>query len=672
VTTDTQTPRTTCVVVHCGDLDGGRLERRLRSVLSTAPKSVRVVATVLARRRLSPGTARRVDLVVVRDGGAGLIAAEVARPQDVVVLPLAARVSGNWLMVCTERLSADPTTTGVLPLADQHVFAYPAAVTSLDGERVEWPPVDGLSGRSAGRAPSGPTLGAVLIVKDEEASLAECLRALEGVVDEVVVYDTGSSDSTVDIARAHGASVVEGFWDADFSAARNRALAHATCVWVLSVDADEVLVTQGGGAAVKRWLAAARGDAALVPVVSPSTTGATTGNEIRAVRLFRRVGATWTGALHEQVVPAPGAPEWTACTTLPPMHLLHSGYVVGHERAAEKAVRNLEIAETAYRTLSRDDEAWPEAAVAYARALGQAERGDECIEVLRGVVDCEVTDGNVVQAARGVVPLLVQRGLFDEAVRWTERAAGAGEAPGMTALRQALVRFGRGEQWAAVGVLRQLVEGGASAGGADLWNRPFDGDLAVTTLADLEVAVGQSSAAATRMVELMLASPGAVSVGTLLRSVTAAGGELDELASHTPDSLVERSVREVAVVAPELALEWVSALARVHPTDPRALVAGSVLAARTSVEAALEWSVRVREAGLDELCPLRVIGVDVDLHPRSRLFALGLLHHGLGDRSLDDELRALSAAVDPADGEQVLAQLRRYAPDAVLLESSAA
>ena len=87
--------------------------------------------------------------------------------------------------------------------------------------------------------PSAPQISAVLIVKNEEAVLDECLAALHWV-DEIVVYDTGSTDATREIAAKYTDCVIEGFWDDDFAGARNRAIEHATGEWILTVDADEV------------------------------------------------------------------------------------------------------------------------------------------------------------------------------------------------------------------------------------------------------------------------------------------------------------------------------------------------------------------------------------------------------------------------------------------------
>jgi tetratricopeptide (TPR) repeat protein len=88
---------------------------------------------------------------------------------------------------------------------------------------------------------SGELLTAAMIVRDEEPHLADCLRSLEGVVDDVVVVDTGSVDRSLEIARSLGARAVELPWSGDFSRARNLSLDLAEGRWILYIDADERL-----------------------------------------------------------------------------------------------------------------------------------------------------------------------------------------------------------------------------------------------------------------------------------------------------------------------------------------------------------------------------------------------------------------------------------------------
>ena len=86
-----------------------------------------------------------------------------------------------------------------------------------------------------------PTIALSMIAKDAAATLRACLESVRGVVDETVIADTGSADSTIEIARSFDARVFGIPWENDFAAARNRALQDVHTDWVLTLDADEVL-----------------------------------------------------------------------------------------------------------------------------------------------------------------------------------------------------------------------------------------------------------------------------------------------------------------------------------------------------------------------------------------------------------------------------------------------
>lgn len=87
-------------------------------------------------------------------------------------------------------------------------------------------------------------LSLCMIVKNEELALPSCLSSVKGVVDEIVVLDTGSSDRTPEIAKDFGARVYDFEWCNDFSKARNQSLKYVQGNWVLVLDADEVLVPE--------------------------------------------------------------------------------------------------------------------------------------------------------------------------------------------------------------------------------------------------------------------------------------------------------------------------------------------------------------------------------------------------------------------------------------------
>lgn len=80
-----------------------------------------------------------------------------------------------------------------------------------------------------------------MIVRNEEKSLSRCLASVEGLIDEIIIVDTGSADRTKDIAAAFGAAIYDFTWIDDFSAARNFAFSKATRDYIFWLDADDYL-----------------------------------------------------------------------------------------------------------------------------------------------------------------------------------------------------------------------------------------------------------------------------------------------------------------------------------------------------------------------------------------------------------------------------------------------
>lgn len=131
------------------------------------------------------------------------------------------------------------------------------------------------------------SLSLCLIARNEERFLGDCLASAAGLVDEVILVDTGSTDRTVDIARAAGARVVKFAWNDDFAAARNFGLGHARGSHILVLDADERL-----GPGAREGLAAALRDPELLlgslPLHNASTLDATL---MEVVTGAKRIGA---------------------------------------------------------------------------------------------------------------------------------------------------------------------------------------------------------------------------------------------------------------------------------------------------------------------------------------------------------------------------------------------
>ncbi len=86
-----------------------------------------------------------------------------------------------------------------------------------------------------------PKVTLAMMVRNEEAHLAECLSCMKDYVDEIVIVDTGSTDKTIEIAKSFGAKVYEHPWEDSFSVARNHVISHVETPWLIQLDADEIM-----------------------------------------------------------------------------------------------------------------------------------------------------------------------------------------------------------------------------------------------------------------------------------------------------------------------------------------------------------------------------------------------------------------------------------------------
>lgn len=150
-----------------------------------------------------------------------------------------------------------------------------------------------------------PHLSAVIITHNEARRLGACLGSLRGVADETIVVDDGSTDGTVEIARAANARLSHRAFD-NFGAQKQAALDLASGDWVLSIDSDERItpelaleiarVTRLRGAADGYWIR--RRLIYLGRVLRYGGTGSDW-----VLRLARRGSATFSAkAIHESML----------------------------------------------------------------------------------------------------------------------------------------------------------------------------------------------------------------------------------------------------------------------------------------------------------------------------------------------------------------------------------
>ncbi len=208
-----------------------------------------------------------------------------------------------------------------------------------------------------------PTLSLAMIVKNEEKNLGHCLASVKGLVDEMVVVDTGSTDGTVALAESFGARIGHFPWTGDFASARNESLRLCTGDWVIVLDADEAVdpldygkiretIAQDGPVAfnlISRNYSETAGSVLLDQVVIPNTSDYAEGSsfpfyaDAPNLRLFRRFpDLRYEGRVHEVLVP------YFIRRNLPMGALdavIHHFGKVDYERERHKLTFYLELAE---------------------------------------------------------------------------------------------------------------------------------------------------------------------------------------------------------------------------------------------------------------------------------------------------------------------------------------
>lgn len=141
-------------------------------------------------------------------------------------------------------------------------------------------------------------LTVVLIAKNEEDVLAECLDSVKDLGGELVLVDTGSTDKTIEIAESYGARVEHFEWCDDFSAARNYAESKCKTDYIFWIDADEKLIA---GHDIIKKIVGKRKELSVRPLMAirRDEFGGLEKSYARQDLLHRKGSHTWEDAYHE-------------------------------------------------------------------------------------------------------------------------------------------------------------------------------------------------------------------------------------------------------------------------------------------------------------------------------------------------------------------------------------
>lgn len=170
-----------------------------------------------------------------------------------------------------------------------------------------------------------------MIVKSEEQFLPACLESVKDYVDEIIIVDTGSTDSTVEIAKEYGAKIYHHAWENSFSKARNYSLKYANSDWILILDADEE-VDNVDAHKLKEVIKDNKINVIFLPVFA-KTNGSKNLAVANSERIFKNhLGVHYEGIVHNNL-------KYTGPTKKVNIKLYHYGYNLDEDQMERKFIR---------------------------------------------------------------------------------------------------------------------------------------------------------------------------------------------------------------------------------------------------------------------------------------------------------------------------------------------
>ncbi|SFM05157.1 tetratricopeptide repeat-containing glycosyltransferase family 2 protein [Methylorubrum salsuginis] len=371
---------------------------------------------------------------------------------------------------------------------------------------------------------------AAIIVRNEEHFLPDCIRSLGDFVDEIVVVDTGSTDGTIDIARAAGASVTSFEWNGDFAAARNAALEKVATPWTLYIDADERVSLPGGGRIEQALDLTEHAGGYVRFRPRPGYS------RYREPRLFRSdPSIRFKGQIHETIVPDLVAYARAHHLTLPmtPVCIDHFGF---EGDQSHKVLRNIPL-------LEAEVGAHPDRAYCWnhlAEMLELDGRIDEAISACHRGLASTSEDGSIKdrmdrrQIAQTLARLLLETG--EEADQVIERLLQEGHDDFATLYLAGRLALLRGDADSALRIGRQLtaIDTDALEIGMIAYDLRLFGEFAWALLGGAYHQAGRRSEAGEAYQQAWLRAPGNMAYLAKAAALGAAVGRPSDASQANP------------------------------------------------------------------------------------------------------------------------------------------
>jgi len=302
-----------------------------------------------------------------------------------------------------------------------------------------------------------PKLSLCMIVRNNETTIRPCLESIRPWVDEMIVVDTGSTDSTPQICEELGAKVFHWPWRDSFSAARNESISHATGEWIFWMDSDDTIPEHCGQNL--RELPGRQHPKNLLGFVmqvhcpGPGGLARDDMTVVDHVKLFRnRPDLRFEFRMHEQILPAiRGAGGEVGFTDI---YVVHSGADHSPEGYKRKLIRDFHL-------LNLDLQERPDHPfVLFNLGMTYADSGqhDEAAYYLKRSVEVSQPEESQVRKAYALlVSVLYQQSRYDEALSVCATARRLYSDDKELLFRQAMLQHQLGQLQEAVASYQKVI-----------------------------------------------------------------------------------------------------------------------------------------------------------------------------------------------------------------------
>lgn len=476
-----------------------------------------------------------------------------------------------------------------------------------------------------------PLISGCLITRDEEHCLSDALTSLSPFVDELVVFDTGSTDRTIEIALSFGARVISGEWRNDFAWARNQALARCRGRWIIWIDADEML--RGSPKKVREHLAheAHEVEALSIRIRNEMGSGLNAPSFHRAARAFKRADGMWHGAIHEMI--------WTrqldrTCVSqeVDFVDIQHFGYLDSYMALKGKVARNL--------TLSAESNSYglkEERDLHEARSASLAGDFRKAYDIaIRLTQEAKISSYRSL-AFRVAIEAALGLGEFSKIPPLLEEFSGLN-------LPENFANFFKGRYYQAISDTETALGHYEVITESQVDEMGFEISPAHSALFQAEclVALHRHCEASELLLHSMESGVMDFHLGVLVETLERAGLSLGAIQERMPSDKQELVYAQTLQLHPVSSNRLLEAMYWQDPSSPKTLASASLVARHLSMDEKLKWSARLREAGLSVGCPLRHLAANDGAPAEERLRAAQLAYSHFADEDMAQLAKSLT------------------------------